>query len=549
VTGDVVIDLSRAGPSEIAGRRVFIAPNTVIEKAIGGDGNDTLIGNAADNTLWGGRGNDLMDGGAGRDTVDYSGARARVFVNLGQAGPQDTHGAGIDTLISIENLIGSDFDDRIVGSAADNIIWLGKGNDVVFATGGFDQLDGGEGTDTVDHRGMASGVDVWLIDPNVSGVGLVNFENLTGSYFADTLRGHSSNNVLSGLAGDDILEGLGGTDRLDGGEGLDLASYASAGAGVTVHLRNGGASSTGPGPGGGPAGIDYFVSIEGFIGSNFNDTLVGDAGPNVLQGGFGDDRLFGLDGDDVLRGGAGYDLFYGGAGSDTADYSDAVSTVRALLGINGTFDTISHGRDWLFDIENLAGGSAKDFLTGDAKSNVLTGNGGNDVLAGLAGDDTLLGGAGNDDMSGGLGTDLIVLGPPEDNDIIRYTSAADSRLSAMDRIQGFTQTGLGFDRIGFENAAGALFAGVAPTAIALGARVTLAAATSLADLAAQLAALAASSAAALSVTQVTVQGGAVMGDYVAVNDPAAGFDAASDMLIGVQFAAGHTLTAGNFFLF
>ncbi len=163
----------------------------------------------------------------------------------------------------------------------------------------------------------------------------------------------------------------------------------------------------------------------------------------------------------------------------------------------------------------------------------------------------LLGGAGNDDITGGLGADVIDLGPAADFDIIRYASAADSRAAAMDRILGFTQSGAGFDRIGFENDADALFTGVTATAIALGSRVVVEGASTMDDLVAQLSGLAASTAGTLSVTQVDVNFGGAAGRYLVVNDTDAAFDPTTDMLIGLGMAAGSTsnLTAGNFFLY
>jgi len=81
-----------------------IAKDVVIENAVGGKGNDTLIGNSADNILDGGAGDDSLDGGAGNDTAIFSGPQAAYTVtDLGGSvrvvGPQ-----GADTLISIEHL-------------------------------------------------------------------------------------------------------------------------------------------------------------------------------------------------------------------------------------------------------------------------------------------------------------------------------------------------------------------------------------------------------------------------------------------------------------
>ncbi|WP_249351676.1 M10 family metallopeptidase C-terminal domain-containing protein, partial [Corallococcus exiguus] len=68
---------------------VSIGPGTIIERASGGGGADTLIGNSADNVLkggfgadmlTGGAGDDLLYGGAGRDTLrGNTGADAFVF--------------------------------------------------------------------------------------------------------------------------------------------------------------------------------------------------------------------------------------------------------------------------------------------------------------------------------------------------------------------------------------------------------------------------------------------------------------------------------------
>jgi subtilisin-like proprotein convertase family protein/Ca2+-binding RTX toxin-like protein len=546
----------------IAGTALTIAAGTLIEHAIGGDGADALTGNAAANTLWGGRGHDTLlgrngddtldggagddrlDGGAGLDAASYSDALSRVVVNLALTGAQNTLGAGLDTLVSIESLIGSRFNDVLTGNAGTNAIAAGAGLDLVHGSAGSDTLRGGAGTDTIDYRQL--GVPITILSLAVANKGalgsdfLDEFENATGTQFGDRLEGNQHNNVLSGLGGDDVLEGGLGIDRLDGGEGIDLASYASAFGGVTVYLNA--SSSTGS------AGVDYFVSIEGFIGSAHNDTLVGNTGANLLRGGDGDDRLFGLGGDDFLRGGQGYDLFYGSTGTDTADYADATVTVRAVLGTGGTVDTINFGRDWYFDIENLAGGAAKDFLTGDANANRIDGNGGDDVIAGAGGADTLLGGLGNDQLTGGLGADIMDLG--QGFDIVRYGAAAESRAGALDRIVNFTQSGGdGFDRIGFENASGALFAGVAPTAIALGARIELASAASLAEVMAGIIGLAASGPATLALAQVKVAVGSAAGSYLVVNDQVAAFDAATDMLVAIDMTASANLSAGNFFLF
>ena len=58
---------------------------------------------------------------------------------------QDTGGAGTDTLINIENLTGSAFNDTLTGDADANVISGLAGNDTLNGGAGDDTLDGGAG--------------------------------------------------------------------------------------------------------------------------------------------------------------------------------------------------------------------------------------------------------------------------------------------------------------------------------------------------------------------------------------------------------------------
>ena len=81
----------------------------------GGGGNDTLLGSAGNDVLNGGIGDDSINGGADTDTASYDGAASGVTVSLAAAGQQNTGGAGLDTLLNVENLLGSDFADALTG--------------------------------------------------------------------------------------------------------------------------------------------------------------------------------------------------------------------------------------------------------------------------------------------------------------------------------------------------------------------------------------------------------------------------------------------------
>jgi Ca2+-binding RTX toxin-like protein len=177
------------------------------ENLTGSNFNDTLLGNA---------GNNVLDGGVGIDTVSYANASAAVTVTLSLAGAQNTIGAGVDTLINVENLTGSNFNDTLLGNAGNNV------------------LDGGAGVDTVSYINSSGAVTVSLATTaaqNTVGAGidtLSNVENLLGSNFNDSLTGNGGNNALSGGSGADTLTGGGGADTLTGGAGVDRFRYEFA---------------------------------------------------------------------------------------------------------------------------------------------------------------------------------------------------------------------------------------------------------------------------------------------------------------------------------
>ena len=162
-----------------------------------------------------------------------------------------------------------------------------------------------------------------------------------------------------------------------------------------------------------------------------NDFVIGGSGNDYLIGGEGDDRLYGRAGNDLLQGGEGNDTLSGdqgtdtldgGGGTDTADFSGSSEALVVNLA-NGSLGGIT---DLLISIENFAGSSFDDRLSGDANGNVFLGGAGHDVLVGHAGGDTLEGGQGNDRISGGPGDDLLSGGPG--NDTILGGSGSDAFL-------------------------------------------------------------------------------------------------------------------------
>jgi len=233
----VTVDLSNVGMQNTvgAGRDTLsgfenLTGSAFNDKLTGDGGNNVLAGAAGNDLLIGGGGADTLDGGAGTaDTASYAGGPA-VTVSLAIAGPQDTIGAGIDTLIGIERLVGSSNGDMLSGDGLANRIDGGSGDDTIEGGAGNDTLIGGGNVagDTVSYSTALAGVKVSLAlttPQDTMGAGtdtLTGFENLTGSGFNDTLTGSGTANVLLGGAGSDTINGGGGNDTLGGGDHSDI---------------------------------------------------------------------------------------------------------------------------------------------------------------------------------------------------------------------------------------------------------------------------------------------------------------------------------------
>ena len=89
---------------------------------------------------------ETFDGGVGNDMVSYAGSDALVSVDLDGS---NTGGyADGDTLVSIENVIGSFYADTLSGDSFDNTLNGYLGDDILQGRLGNDNLFGGDGNDT-----------------------------------------------------------------------------------------------------------------------------------------------------------------------------------------------------------------------------------------------------------------------------------------------------------------------------------------------------------------------------------------------------------------
>jgi Ca2+-binding RTX toxin-like protein len=370
----------------------------------GNAGNNVIIGNSGKNTLLGGDGDDTLDGGAGIDTVDYSTASGAVTFDLTITSQQDTIGAGKDTLLNIENVIGSAFADVITGTAAANVL-DGRGgqdnlhglagNDILYGDGSADFLYGGLGNDTyhvVDYNDQVlenanEGIDAvfsagtFTLDVNVENLTLTGGANVNAT-------GNSLKNILTGNSGDNRLDGKGGGDTLIGGDGDDTYVVYST-ADKLVETATGGA-------------YDYVLSnVSWTLATNFEALELAWFGGNINGTGNSVNNLVdGNPSDNILDGKAGADQMGGGDGNDTYyvdnDNDLVIESSDPLAGgTDKVFSTVSFTLPTY--VENLTLlGTADIDGTGNTKDNIIIGNSGKNTLIGGDGDDTLDGGAGID---------------------------------------------------------------------------------------------------------------------------------------------------------
>jgi Ca2+-binding RTX toxin-like protein len=321
---------------------------------------DVINGLNGNDTLKGFGGADRLDGGAGIDTVFYGDSTAGVGINLATGRGVGGSAEG-DTLISIENVFGSNFNDTLTGNSGANQLHGQDGNDVIKGGGGNDLLDGGNGNDIL----------------------------VSSIWDAST---------LDGGAGDDTFKGTGHMDTLIGGSGSDTADFSHMSF-VTITLGD-------PIPywAGSEDPHAQFISIENLTGAAGQDVLVGNGESNILRG---------LAGQDNLIGGGGADIMYGGADSDAYYVDNAGDIVWEYAG-EGTGDYVIASASYALtagsEIEQLQ----VDSSVGTAAIN-LTGNEFNNFIFGSAGDNVINGGGGADYMSGGRGNDTYFVDNPGDS--------------------------------------------------------------------------------------------------------------------------------------
>jgi Ca2+-binding RTX toxin-like protein len=400
----------------------------------GSNFNDTLLGSSSNDTFEGRAGFDFIDGRDGFDLVRYDNGSfgGGTFIADAMGGfAASAAGHDADTLVNVESIRGTGFNDLFVGTAAalgfvfdgrggndvllgsqgDDELLGGNGMDLLRGGLGADRLNGGSGPDRFDFNGLAESGDTVVGFEAVPGGDVLDIADLLGetgytggplSEFVRIFADGSGNGLLQidpdGSAPGEDWQTLA---TLLGGAGLDADTLLAQGN----------------------------LDIEAFVG----DTIVGTDDSEALFGGPGNDTLIALLGNDLLQGGAGDDVLDGGViadlqsdvgfrDTDRVDYSTASSGVSVYLGAGIALDG-EGGLDTLIGIESITGSMHDDHLSGSDTTFA----------------ENFRGGAGNDMIQGGGGNDRAEYFDAASGVTILATASGSGFTAAGDASVGFDQ--------------------------------------------------------------------------------------------------------------
>lgn len=438
-----------------------------------GAGNDTAYGGSDDETFSPGGNDDLIDGGGGSDTVDYGAATQGISIDLRLTGPQNT-GDGVDTLLNVENVVGSPSKDILTGNDAANVLEGRGGGDVLSGLGGDDILtgnlslnvflDGGEGRDTASYSNQATAsvtVDLRRTDLQTIATGasatFTGIENLIGGGGNDSFTGNGAGNVFTGGKGNDTLDGGGGTNTAVFSGARSLYTIVDLGGhNITVEDSR--------------ANQDGKDSLKDIRFARFADKteVLYNTGPSdfaLTQTAFAENTLVNtplarVTGQDAEGDAITYTLL-DPSGTFKLDQGNLVLVKALDFETRTSYAVTVEARDaygavgtqtltlLVTDVGDTPVTPIDPplVLRGTSGANTLAGRGNNDVLSGLSGKDRLYGNGGNDKLSGGLGNDTLSGGTGQDVFVFEAKLAATNRLNKQQNLDRITDFNVADDTI------------------------------------------------------------------------------------------------------
>ena len=335
---------------------------------------------------------------------------------------------------------------------------MGDGRDVVATSfnmsGGFD---------------LGSGNDLFVCEGDVSFNDSVTDIVVLGGTGNDIIAVTTEHCDYRGEVGNDVFVSDGSNNSFDGGDGTDTYSAEFAEFSASINLVAGTAFARFN------LTSDTLIGIENARGSDFADTILGNSGPNRIDGLGGGDAIDGGPGNDTISGGGGTNTLFGNSGIDTLVVDGTITsktrngtTMRVIGSLNGVpFDNTAKDFEQVLDNgvlksviffiadpnfvdavvpqpnlviaetavlpaitallagQTLTGNGNANTINGGTGSDDIAGLDGNDTLNGKAGDDFINGGNGNDKLDGGSGSDRLTGGSGTDTFIFTAAGKAD----------------------------------------------------------------------------------------------------------------------------
>ena len=501
-SGDVIVELANGGSDTVYTSVNYTVAENVENVRLTTAGL-TVTGGVNTNNIFHVTvaGGNVLDGGGAGNTVNYIASGTGVTATLSSPNGPHTAPAGSDVLLNFANVVGSKFDDVLIGNELKNNLLGGIGNDTMRGGQGDDYLIGlggddtyifarGDGADFITEMAEAGAHNVVSFLAGVSADQL--WFRKVGSNLEVSTIGTGDKITIGGWYSEGIAPRIQEFRTADGRVllGSDVQNLVQAMAGLT------------PPPAGQLTLPVYEATVLApVLAQNWrtegpnqpgNGVFTGTANPDIIKGTAGADVMAGLAGDDIYYVNHGADMVIeqAGGGRDTVyttvDYTLAANVEEVHVAAAGLTVT-GNGNANVFHVDVAGGnvlsgigsnnsatyagsragatatiaavGGSTAFLpgsdvlvnissvTGSAHDDVLTGNELDNSLSGGLGNDTLQGGKGNDVLTGGLGDDTYVFARGDGADVIAESSA-DANYDTIAFLAGVNIDQLWFRQVG-----------------------------------------------------------------------------------------------------